>query len=764
MSHRHDEHYETNPTDNPSLESMLDLNINRRRIMAGGLAAATTVVGFGLVGCDGDDNGGGITGPVTSPTTPPAPTPTPTGPKLGFAPVAKSLDDLVRVPTGYSASVLYRTGDPINTATGDYPNNGSSTGDSFDFRAGEHHDGMYYFGLGSNGKFDVTASSRGLLCMNHENISGGNQIFMHASGPTSTGSGTSTVRSVADEVIKEVNMHGVSVIEVTKNATNQWSYSRSSTFNRRITALTESDISGPAAGNGKLFTVFSPTGVKTRGTINNCANGFTPWGTYLTCEENHAGYFRRNTGDAANRTANENAALTRYQIPEGARGNYDWATATAPSGKPADIFTRWNMTKAAAGTAATADFQNVMNTFGWIVEIDPFAPASLPVKRTALGRFSHEGCWPGPVVVGKPVVFYMGDDNRGDYLYKFVSTANWDAADFNGGLAAGAKYMNAGKLYVAKFTTNGAGEWLELNLATVRAAQTASGVTSYTFADEADVVIHARLAADARGATKMDRPEWTGVSPTNGEVYLTLTNNNATLRPVTGTDFANPRSYNDPRTPSATAQRGNPNGHIIRLREAADNPAATTFSWDNYLFGARASITDANINISGLTANNDFSSPDGLWFANNGILWIQTDDGAYTDVTNCMMLAAIPGRVSDGTKPTITNTDGTNTRTQETSVGVKASDTNLLRFLVGPKGAEITGITEAHDGRTLFVNIQHPGEDTTQANFTSGPASYQSGWPHGADAQATPVAPANNARPRSATIVITKNDGGVLGL
>ena len=742
MSHHHDDDLANPyvPGEN-SLETILEKMLNRRQILSGGATvAATTVIGMGLAGCDGNDNPT-TTGPVVQPT--PAP-----GLKLGFVGVPKSLEDKVTVPPGYTATVLYRTGDPLNAATPVYANNGSESGDSFDFRAGEHHDGLYFFGVGSNGRFDPSVSDRGLLVMNHENISGGSQVFMHQNGPT-TSSGT---RTVADEVVKEINMHGVSVVEVNRSAAGAWTYNRTSSFNRRITATTEVDLTGPVAGNAKLFTSFSPTGVKTRGTINNCANGFTPWGTYLTCEENWAGYFRRGTGDAANRSANENTALTRYGIAEGAAGNYNWTTATVPSGKPADYLSRWNITKA-SGAAATSDFQNVANTFGWVVEIDPFSTTSTPAKRTALGRMAHEGAWPGPVVAGKPVVFYMGDDSRGEYLYKFVSDALWNAADANGGLAAGAKYLNAGKLYAAKFTTNGAGEWLLLSKASIPAAYTA-----YTFADDADVLLHSRLAGDAVGATKMDRPEWTAVNTTNGEVYLTLTNNNAAGRPVTGTNFANPRSYNDPK--GTTAQRGNPNGHIIRLREAGDDPAATTFSWDIYLFAARASADAANVNLSGLTAANDLSSPDGLWFSKSGLLWIETDDGAYTDVTNCMLLAAIPGRVSDGTKPTITNTDGTTTATQVTSVGKKVDETTLLRFLVGPAGCELTGLTESPDGKALFVNIQHPGEDTTAANVNT-PANYQSGWPYGTDAQATPTSP--KPRARSATVVITRNDGGLVG-
>ena len=270
------------------------------------------------------------------------------------------------------------------------------------------------------------------------------------------------------------------------------------------------------------------------------------------------------------------------------------------------------------------------------------------------------------------------------------------------------------------------------------------------------MLINLRLAADAVGATKMDRPEWTARNPRTGEVYLTLTNNNASGRPLTGTNPANPRHYNDPK--GTAAQTGNPNGHIIRLREAGDSTEATTFGWDIYLFGAGADLDRNNINISGLDASNDFSSPDGLWFSRasnpagqvSPLLWLQTDDGAYTDVTNNQMLAALPGTVGDGATRTVTNSASGATSTQATRVGREPA-ANLKRFLVGPVECEITGIDSTPDGRTIFVNVQHPGEGGT-------PTSPSSNWP------ASQAGPAPGVRPRSATIAITKNDGGTVGL
>ncbi|MFZ4759938.1 MAG: PhoX family protein, partial [Burkholderiaceae bacterium] len=307
-----------------------------------------------------------------------------------------------------------------------------------------------------------------------------------------------------------------------------------------------------------------------------------------------------------------------------------------------------------------------------------------------------------------------------------MSTANWDPADANGGMAAGDKYLDSGKLYVAKFDANGSGLWIELRFGinNIIAANTV-----YSFADQADVLINARLAADAAGATKMDRPEWGAVDPITGAVYMTLTNNNATLRTLASTDAANPRHYNDRRA-GTTNQFGNPNGHIIRWIDANGDSSATTFTWDIYLFGARSTADAANVNLSGLTADNDFSSPDGLWFSRQGVCWIQTDDGAYTDVTNCMLLAALPGSVGDGSTRTITNTDSTGATKQVTTRVGAAPGSRLKRFLVGPKDSEITGIAETPDGTTLFVNIQHPGEDSPAATVAN-PNTHTSHWPDG---------------------------------
>lgn len=679
-------------------------------------------------------------GKMTSSTT----TVTVTPGVLGFTAVPKGKDDIVTVPAGYTATVLYRLGDPLAAGVAAYANDGSDTG--FAQRAGDHHDGMTWFGLSSAGAVDAASSTRGLMCINHENIT---QSYLHTAGATNSGG----ARPYA-EVIKEIEAHGVSVVEFGKGA-NGWGYVQNSAFNRRITPLTPMTISGPARGAAQLKTVYSTDATQARGTINNCANGHTPWNTYLTCEENWSGYFRRDASDVTARpaiAAKLQTSLARYGKGAASAGNYGWTTATAPAGDTG--LAKFNITlDPAKPVDGTGDFRNEINQYGWVVEIDPYEPASAPRKRTALGRMNHEGACPGRFTAGTKPAWYMGDDAQNEYLYKFVSATAWSAGDASATnrLAIGDKYLDAGTLYVAKFNADGSGQWLPLVFGT--GPLTAANAT-YPFADQADVLVNTRLAGDAVGATRMDRPEWTAVNPANGEVYLTLTNNSS--RTVATTDAANPRAYTDPKT-TGSATNGNANGHIIRLKETGDSTEATTFAWDIYAFGAGADLDATNINLSGLDATNDMSSPDGLWFGRTSnasglvkpLLWIQTDDGAYTDVTNCMMLCGQPGTVGDGAARTITNTIGATSGTQATRVGA-APGAGLRRFLVGPKECEITGIDTTPDGTAVFVNIQHPGENGNPANVTSNWPASQTGTASG--------------RPRSATVVITKNDGGVVGL
>ena len=721
----------SNTSANPTFDAVLDARLSRRGLLRGGVGSVGTAVlaGFGVTACGGSDD------PVVEP---------PAAPKLlGFGAVPKSLADNVLVPAGYTASVLFALGDPMAAGVAAYKNDG--TDGDFDKRAGDHHDGMEWFGLGADGKRNDSATERGLLAINHEATTDEklSSHFLHADG------GTTSLPRPAAEIDKETAIHGIAVIEVAKTG-GKWGYVQNSAQNFRLTALSTIEIAGPARGNAQMVTKYSPTGTTTRGTLNNCGTGKTPWGTFLTGEENWFGYFTRSAADDAARGNDKSVtALKRYGRNQGAASRHGWE-----SGGADDKYQRWNISKTGTSADGSDDYRNEMNGMGYIVEIDAYDKTRMAKKRTGLGRFAHESAAFGKVEAGKPLSVYMGDDSRGEYIYKFVSTATWNPADANANdrMAIGDKYLDSGTLYAAKFNADGSGTWVELTLANTAIA----GYASYKFADAADIAINTRIAADAVGATKMDRPEWNAVNPANGEIYFTLTNNsNRSVNP-TGSqylpDAANPRAYTDMK--GTSSQNGNPNGHLVRLKEGA---TATSFTWDVYLFGAEAGADKAMVNISALTADQDFSSPDGLVFSKaTGICWIQTDDGAYTDVTNCMMLAAVPGSVGDGAKKTLSYTKADGSKLDiVTPVGKPATENTLKRFLVGPKGSEITGLAETPDGKAIFVNIQHPGEGTALANVGDA-TKYQSQWPAKAGYGA-------GKRPRSATIVITKNDGGVIG-
>ncbi len=720
-----------NTSNNPSLNDILDARLSRRNVLRVGMGTAGAAVlgSVSLTACGGGDD---------EPAQPLS---------LSFSSVAKSTADVVAVPPGYTATVLYALGDPLTASTPDFRNDGTDTG--YDNRAGDHHDGIEYFGLNAAGTArDVAGAERGLLAMNHEATS---DQYLHAGGTTPN------PRPPA-EADKEVDVHGISIVEIRK-ANGKFVAQKDSSYNRRITPLTPLVLSGPVKGHALVKTKYSTAGTDARGTINNCGASITPWGTYFSGEENWNGYFFRAATDDTPRggsTAKSVVSLARYGKPQNSSSRHGWETAGT-----ADKYARWNVSQTGTSADGTDDYRNELNTFGYMIEVDPYDRNQPVRKRTALGRFAHEMGVFGLAVPGKPLAVYMGDDSRGEYIYKFVSGSSWNADDANPAnrITTGDKYLDSGKVYVAKFSADGSGQWIELTIGNAAIA----GYASYKFADQADVLVNARLAADAVGATKMDRPEWCAVNPVNGEVYYTLTNNsNRKVEPSSSSqqavDAVNPRSYTD--APTATTSAGNVNGHIVRMKEAGGNSDAVAFSWDIYLFGAEAGMDPARINLSSLTADNDFSSPDGLWFSRKtGLLFIETDDGAYTDVTNCMLLVGKPGAVGDGGTQNIdyTKADGSKVGVT-TRVGAKPTADTLRRFLVGPKDCEITGITETPDGKAIFVNIQHPGETISKANLAD-PAKYLSHWPGNAG-----YGPGGaTARPRSATVVITRNDGGLIG-
>jgi len=636
----------------------------RRRFLKGGIAAAVaTVFGGTLAGCNSDTKA-----PIAD--LPVAVKPTPAPVLLNFKAIAVNRLDAITVPQGYSARAFLPMGTPLIGNYPAYKDGGMNSGAEMEQQVGAHHDGMHYFPLDE--RTGGNNSNEGLLVFNHEYI---DPDLLHPNGATGA-------PRPADEVRKEVAAHGVSVAHIKKDATGQFQLVQGSPLNRRITGATPMEIAGPCRGDAKLVTKYSPDGTRTRGTLNNCGNGYTPWGTYLTAEENWAGYFM-------NSDATQPREHKRYGVGTKS-GRYAWETADSA----ADQYVRFNASTIAAD--AYNDYRNEPNTFGWIVEIDPFNPDSVPQKRTALGRFGHECIVFAPVVEGQPVVFYSGDDATFEYIYKFVSKAPYYKA------TAGGHLLNEGTLYVAKFNSDGSGEWLalDINNEKLRAAALAKNVE---FVSQADVLINTRLAADLVGATKMDRPEWVTVHPQTGEVYFTLTNN--TARTAAQVDAANPRERN------AT-------GHIIRWRER-QQAHALQFDWDIFLLAGDVGTATPGTNLT-LTADNHLASPDGLKFDHNGLLWIQTDmsgsqQGSGPYGNNQMLVA--------------------DSKTRQ-----------LKRFLVGPVDAEVTGITFTPDMKTMFINIQHPGDRSTPTKLTSH-------WP----------ANDGSSRPRSATVIITKDDGGVIG-
>lgn len=728
---------EPNQADEDTFWSILQRRSSRRGLLRNG-AIATAATALPLGACFGDDAKLPGFEHFGSGATPAGPS----GPRdavarhspiaLTFAPVAKGLQDYVLVPEGYTALVLTAVGDPIDASTSAYANDG--TDGDFAHRVGDHGDALAYFPLPKGSR----NATNGLLVQNHEALT---DIYLHANGPTNNpyvDKSASLSRPLA-EVIKEQEAHGISMLRIAKGKrTGKWAVDRTFKGNARWHVNTKMMLSGPAVGSTQMITKLSPAGDQCFGTLNNCGHGLTPWGTYLSGEENWAFYFTR--GDDAAADEERDKRLARQGITANnvdpvmkvAPWNYrGWDRAEAGG----DLQKRFDCTL--RGATSAEDFRNEPNHFGYIVELDPYDPSQQVKKRTALGRMAHEGAWFAPVAAGKPLVVYMGDDSRNEHLYKFVSTASWNPADAKLGMAAGDKYLDRGELYAAKFDEDGTGEWLLLSK---------DNPALSSFADLADIVINCRAAADAAMATKMDRPEWGAVNPKNGEFYVTLTNNSTRGTTGPSVDAANPRSYEELK--GQTSQKGNVNGHILRLREAESDAAATTFSWDVYLFGAQSDADAATINLSALTAENDFSSPDGLWFDARGLLWIQTDDGAYTDVTNCMMLAALPGQVGDGGETMVGS--------QRTHLGRRASVDRLKRFLVGVPGCEITGVDMTPDFKTMFVNVQHPGESGTLAEF-------QSTWPSMTSDDAT-VAGEPTTRPRTATIAITRVDGGTIGV
>jgi secreted PhoX family phosphatase len=637
---------DSNTSTNASIHEVSD---PARRIVLRGSAAAALrhVVPFTLSSLAAALAGCAAAGPAAT-----------ARPGIGFKSVPASPADRISVPEGYTATPFMPWGEPVGVA-GNMPafkDDASNSAADQAVQMGMHHDGVHFFPIEGS-------STRGLLVMNHEYADDG---LLHVGGMEPWN---------AEKVKKSQAAHGVSVTEVQLSG-GKWQVVRPSPYARRFTAYTPFAIGGPAAGHALMKTAADPGGRLALGTYNNCASSLTPWGTYLSGEENFAGYF--NAADQP--TAHER----RWGLRKGGFG-YRWH----------EFDERFDSVR----------HPNEPNRFGWVVEIDPFDAQSTPIKRTALGRAAHEGAWVAVTQDGRAVV-YSGEDARFEYIYRFVSR---DKIKPGGpGLSAAranAELLDHGTLYVARFDAGGRGRWIPM---------LAGQGPLIGFADQGEVVIKARQASDLLGGTKMDRPEWLAIDKATRWVYCTLTNNTSRgTQGQPGVDAANPRA-------------NNAMGSIIRWKEEGDHDGET-FEWNHLVLAGDPANERAE--AKGNVKGDVFGCPDGIIFDPFGGLWVQTDmgptvmnKGEFARVGNNQMLAC------------------------DVATG------EFRRFLVGPVNCEITGAAFTPDSRTVFVNVQHPGETPSERSDPREPRKY-SNWP---DFRPT-------GRPRSATVVVRRDDGGVIG-
>jgi secreted PhoX family phosphatase len=589
------------------------------------------------------------------------------GTRFNFKEVAAGVDANHYVADGYEADVLIRWGDPVLPDAPPFdPLRQSAEAQKRQF--GYNNDYLGYFPMpGSD------PGRHGLLAVNHEYT---NEELMFS------GLGRQDGKAAFEKMTSELAAieraaHGGCVLEVRRDD-GKWRVVRDSKFARRIDTDTPMEISGPAAGHERLKTSGDPGGRRVHGMLNNCAGGMTPWNTWLSCEENFHGYFWGKLADSHAEARN----YKRYGVP----GNWQ---AWGKWDKRFDI----------------AAEPNEANRFGWVVEIDPFDPTSTPKKRTALGRFKHEGAC---VLVSKDgrVVVYSGDDERFDYVYRFVSARIFVPND----RAANVDLLDDGTLSVARYDADGSGEWIDLVYGQGPLTE-ANG-----FRSQADVLIETRRAADLLGPTKMDRPEDIEASPQDQKVYVILTNN--TNRKPDQVNTANPRPDNR-------------FGHIIEMMPSDGDHAARRFTWEILLKCGDPTIAEVGATFSSATTKNGwFGMPDNCVIDGQGRLWISTDGNSDTGT----------GR-SDGLWAVETKGAGRGTS---------------QLFYRCPAGAELCGPIFTPGDETVFVAIQHPGDDG-QEWATFGRISTfddpSTRWPD--------FDP--NMPPRPAIVAITRKGGGKIG-
>jgi hypothetical protein len=595
-----------------------------------------------------------------------------TTPSFNFKEVASGVDDKHYVAEGYDAEILIRWGDPVLPGAPEWdPHKLTKAGQALQF--GYNNDYLGYFPMPGA----ANPSEHGLLCVNHE-YTNEELMFPGLGRQDARRGGTTPFAKMTKEIAEVEQMaHGGTVLEV-KRTNGKWAVVAGSKYARRITAETEMRISGPAAGHERMRTKADPAGTRVLGMLNNCAGGRTPWGTWLTCEENVNGYFSGKLDEKSAEARNHK----RMGIPS---RWYNWG----------DYFDRFNVEKE----------PNEANRFGWVVEIDPFDPSAVPIKRTALGRYKREGA-AGIVNKDGRYAVYSGDDQRFDYVYRFLTEGRYDPAN----RAANMNLLDRGTLTVARFNADGTGDWLPL----VHGQGPLTEVNG--FKSQADVVIEARIAADLLGATKMDRPEDVEANPKTNKVYVMLTNNSQ--RKADQVDAANPRADNR-------------FGHIIEITPDGLDHGAARFKWEILVRCGDPKVAAVGATFNPNTTNDGwFGYPDNCAVDGMGRLWVSTD-GNY------------PKRSA--------RTDGL--WAMETEGQARATSKLFFRC---PLGAEMCGPEFTPNDETLFLAVQHPGEsDEGDPNAAAGSFEDPSTrWPD--------FKP--NLPPRPSIVVVTRRGGGKIAV
>ncbi|MGF7163454.1 hypothetical protein FHS85_005122 [Rhodoligotrophos appendicifer] len=599
---------------------------------------------------------------------------------FSFDEAMAGVDETHHVADGYDMQVLIRWGDKLFTDSPEFDPM-TQTSDKQRRQFGYNNDYVGFIPL----EGAPAGESRALLVVNHEYtdehmmfpgiVTIEDKVPEGAAADAKPEPTLVVAPATKDRVDIEMAAHGGTVVEIRRREGAPWSVQLDSPYNRRITAETPIEITGPAAGNARLQTKEDPTGRSVKGTINNCAGGVTPWGTYLMAEENFHGYFSGSLPSDHRESAN----YKRLGIPG---ASYEWA----------GFYDRFDVSKE----------PNEPNRFGYIVEVDPLDAASTPKKRTALGRMKHEGAESVLAQDGR-VVFYCGDDERFDYIYKFVTSGTFKPND----RAANMDLLDSGTLHVARFSADGTMEWLPL-------VYGQGPLTSANgFQSQADVVIETRRAADLLGATKMDRPEDVQANPKTGKVYAMLTNN--TKRKADQVDAANPRA-------------ANAFGHIIEITETDGGFASSTGRWEVLLKCGDPAIASVGASFStATTANGWFGMPDNCAIDAEGRLWVTTDGNSPKATGRTDGLWAV-------------DTEG------------EARGTAKLFYRV-PVGAEMCGPEPTPDLTTFFVAVQHPGDEGPDYAAFGRPSYFEdpsTRWPDFA----------KNMPPRPSVVAITRKNGG----